>query len=49
VRHELIFDPSTSEMLAERDVLLDPEAAGVNLPAGTVIGDSVYLQRAVTD
>jgi hypothetical protein len=49
IRHELIFDPTTSEMLAERDVLLNPEAAGVDVPAGTVIGDSVYLQRAVTD
>lgn len=49
VRHELIFDDRTSEMLAERDLLLDPTAAGVNLPVGTIIGDSVYLQRAVTD
>jgi hypothetical protein len=49
VRHELIFDPNTSETLAERDVLIDPKAAELNLPAGTVIGDSLYLQRAVTD
>jgi hypothetical protein len=49
VRHELIFDPTTSEMLAERDVLLDPKAAELNLPAGTIIADSIFLQRAVTD
>lgn len=49
VRHELVFDANTSEMLAERVVLVDPKAAGVNLPAGTTIGDSTYLQRAVTN
>jgi hypothetical protein len=49
VRNELIFDPDTSEMLAERSVLLDPKAEEIRLPAGTVIGDSVYLARAVTD
>jgi hypothetical protein len=49
VRHELMFDLKTSEMLAERDVLLDPKAADVNLPAAMLIGDSVYLQHAVTD
>jgi len=49
VRKELIFDPATSELLAEREILVDPRAAELNLPAGTVIGDSTYLQRAVTD
>jgi hypothetical protein len=49
VRNELIFDPDTSELLAERSVLLDPKAAEIPLPAGTVIGDSVYLERAVAD
>jgi hypothetical protein len=49
VRNELIFDPATSEMLAERSVLLDPAAAEIPLPKGTVIGDSAYLERAVVD
>jgi hypothetical protein len=48
-RNELIFDPATSEMLAERTVLLDPSAAQLPLPKGTVIGDSAYLERAVVD
>lgn len=48
-RHELIFDPDTSELLAERDVLVDPQRAGIDAPAGTVTEDVVYLQRAVTD
>jgi hypothetical protein len=49
MRNELIFDPATSEMLAERTVLLDPAAAEIPLPKGTVIGDSAYLERAVVD
>jgi len=49
LRNELIFDPATSEMLAERTVLLDPSAAEIPLPKGTVIGDSAYLERAVVD
>ena len=49
MRNELIFDPATSEMLAERTVLVDPAAAQLPLPKGTVIGDSAYLERAVVD
>ena len=49
VRHELVIDPDTSELLAERDVLVSPKQAELPLPAGTVIGDTVYLKRAVTD
>jgi hypothetical protein len=49
MRDELIFDPATSEMLAERTVLVDPAAAQIPLPKGTVIGDSAYLERAVVD
>jgi hypothetical protein len=48
-RRELIFDPATSELLAEQDVLLDPERAELDAPVGTVVGDAVYLRRAVTD
>lgn len=49
IRHELIFDPETSEMLAERQVLVRPEEAEIPLPAGIVIGDTAYLERAVVD
>jgi hypothetical protein len=48
IRKELVFDPQTSEMLAEREVLTDGPH-GIHAPAGTVIEDVVYLQRAVTD
>lgn len=47
-RSELIFDPATSEMLAERTVLTRP-SAGYGLAAGTVIADTAYLERAVVD
>lgn len=46
---ELIFDPETAELLAERQVLVDPATAEIDAPAGTVIGDTAYLERAVTD
>jgi hypothetical protein len=49
VRHELVFDPRTSEMLAEREVLVDPTVDHIDEPAGTVLQDTVYLQRGVTD
>jgi len=47
VRHELVLDPGSSELLAERETLLDPRAAGVTLPAGTLITDTSYLDRRV--
>ena len=49
IRNELIFNPETSALLAERQVLVDPAAAEIDAPAGTVIGDTAYLERAVTD
>ena len=49
LRHELIFDPQTSEMLAEREVVVDARKAQLHLPAGTVIEDTAYLRRAVTN
>jgi hypothetical protein len=49
VRNELVFDPASSQLLAEREVLVSPRQAELPLPAGTVISDTVYLQRAVTD
>jgi hypothetical protein len=48
-RRELLFDPKTSELLAEREVLVDPAAAHIDAPAGTVTSYAVYLTRAVTD
>ena len=48
-RSELIFDPETGDMLAEQTVITDPRQARLPLAAGTVIGDTVYLRRAVTD
>jgi hypothetical protein len=47
-RHELIFDPDTSQVLSERDVIVKP-FAGVRAKAGQVIGDVVYLERKVVD
>ena len=48
-RSELIFDPATGDMLAEQTVVTDPRRARLPLAAGTVIGDTVYLRRAVTE
>ena len=47
--HELIFDPNTSALLAERDVLLDPKKAGLKAPAGTIFGYATYLRSGVVD
>jgi hypothetical protein len=49
LRQELVFDPATSEMLAERLIVVDPRRAEIDEPAGTLLHDTVYLQRAVTD
>src|SRR5262249_42819051 len=43
VRKDLIFNPETSDLLAEREVLVDPAAAGIDAPVGTVVGDAAYL------
>ena len=48
-RSELIFDPETGDMLAEQTVITDPPQARLPLAAGKVIGDTVYLRRAVTE
>lgn len=47
-RRELVFDPDTSELLAERERLLAPAKAQIDLPAGTLTTDTSYLARAVT-
>jgi hypothetical protein len=47
-RQELIFDPETSEMWAERQVLLE-EATWVDVQPPAVIGYAVYLEAGVVD
>jgi hypothetical protein len=48
IRRDLLFDPRTSEMLAEREVVVgDVPRAGFRAARGTVIGDAVYRQRGV--
>ncbi|HEY4096198.1 MAG TPA: CU044_5270 family protein [Baekduia sp.] len=49
-RRELLFDPATAAMLAEREVVVGPDARrGFDAPEGTVIADAVYEQRGVVD
>jgi hypothetical protein len=48
-RRELIFDPRTSELLGEREVLVDRTKSDIDAPIGTVVGDVAYLERAVVD
>ncbi|HEX7299756.1 MAG TPA: CU044_5270 family protein [Solirubrobacteraceae bacterium] len=48
VRHELLFDPETSEVLNERQVVVK-RVQGLTAPVGTAIEDIVYTKRAVTD
>ncbi len=49
-RRELLFDPDTSAMLAERVVTVDVPKDLVGLvPPGTVTADAVYERRAVVD
>jgi hypothetical protein len=50
VRSELLFDPDTSMLLAERDtVVAHVPHQGFAAPLGTVIGDAVYVKRGVVD
>jgi hypothetical protein len=49
-RHELLFDPKTSELLAEQEVMLGvPSGLRGLIRPGTVTGDAVYLRRAAVD
>jgi hypothetical protein len=49
-RRELLFDPATSAMLAEREVIVGARRnQGFVAPVGTVIADAVYEQRGVVD
>jgi hypothetical protein len=48
-RRELLFDPDTSVMLAEREVALKASVHSFDAPPGTVIADAVYERQAVVD
>lgn len=48
IRRELVFDPDTSSFLAQRDVILDPRAAKVDVQPGTV-SYTAYLGSGVVD
>jgi hypothetical protein len=49
-RHELIFDPETSALLAEREDVVNLEAAKrLGLEPGGEIGSTTYLESAVVD
>jgi hypothetical protein len=49
-RRELLFDPDTSAMLAEREIMVEVPKAYLGLvPSGTVTTDAVYERRATVD
>jgi hypothetical protein len=48
MRQELLFDPHTSEVLNEREVVTE-HVQGLSAAPGTVVEDIVYTKRAVTD
>ena len=45
-RYELIFDTSTSSLLATEETVTDPNHAGISVPVGTVIGSTTYVASA---
>ena len=49
IRHELIFDPDTSALLGEQDVVVDPAPTHLDVGAGTVLGWAAYLSSGVVD
>ncbi|MGH2656906.1 MAG: CU044_5270 family protein [Actinomycetota bacterium] len=48
IREELVFDPNTSELLAERQVLLE-RVPWLDAEPGAVIGWAAYLQSGTVD
>jgi hypothetical protein len=49
-RSELIFDPDTSALLGERQVVVGPRVAkSLMVPPGTEIGSTAYLESGVVD
>jgi hypothetical protein len=49
VRHELIFNPDASALLAERTVITDPSQAHLQVRPGTVVGWVAYLASGIVD
>jgi hypothetical protein len=47
LRHELIFDPNTSQLLGEQYLVVDPTEAELHAAPGTVVGYAVYLAAGV--
>jgi len=47
IRHMLIFDPETSALLGEEEIVLEGNV--LDYPEGTVIGYATYLESAVVD
>jgi hypothetical protein len=47
VRHELIFDPRSSLLLAERDIVVTAHPLAPRIPVGTTIRSELYLTRVV--
>jgi hypothetical protein len=46
--HRFIFDPGTSEILAEAEMLFNSKAAGYpGVPDGTVFRETAYLQSGI--
>lgn len=48
-RHELIFNPRTSALLGEREILAAPKSNGLKARPGTVFGYAAYLESRVVD
>jgi hypothetical protein len=48
LEHELIFDPNTSALLGGREVAAWP-LPGLQVPAGSEIGSSAYLESKLVD
>jgi hypothetical protein len=47
---ELIFDPRTSKVLAEAEMIFGPPSTGeFGVPAGTVFRETAYLQSGIVD
>jgi len=47
VRHELLFDPDSSLLLAEREVVVAVRPEAARFPVGTTIGSARYSTRVV--
>ena len=48
-KHELIFDPETSNLLGERESIVRSGPWGFEAPPGTPIGYAAYLEEKVVD